>query len=74
MTKQNLWSHSLGMLKNDSWLLQVIGSEEQEAQFKKGIGDEVGVLLELLFIADDELKAFLSLQWGVHVSQAWPLH
>lgn len=62
------------MLQDDAWLLQVIGAEEEEAQLKKGVGDEVGVLLELLLIADDELEALLSLQWGVHVGQAGPLH
>lgn len=46
--------------------------KEEEALFKGGVGDEVGVLRGLL-VADDELKALLSLERGVHVSQAGPL-
>lgn len=62
------------MFQDDTWLFKVIGSEEEETQLKEGIGNEVGIFFDFLFITDNKFEAFLSLQWRVHVGQAGALH
>ena len=43
---------------------------EQQSVFEEGIGNEVGVSLELPGLGDDKLQAFLSLEWRLHVFEA----